>query len=87
MLGIDRPPTVIEDVIVPPEANGVSLISMGFFLDDSSPVIWRGPIVMSIIRQFLKDVIWGELDYLIVDLPPGTGDADRPAASGTRRSG
>jgi ATP-binding protein involved in chromosome partitioning len=48
---------------------------MGFFLDDQSPVIWRGPIVMGIIRQFLRDVIWGELDYLIVDLPPGTGDA------------
>ena len=48
---------------------------MGFFLDDRSPVIWRGPMVMSIVRQFLKDVVWGELDVLVVDLPPGTGDA------------
>ena len=47
---------------------------MGFFVDDTSPVIWRGPIVMGIVRQFLRDVIWGELEYLVVDLPPGTGD-------------
>src|SRR5258705_5059781 len=50
-------------------------MSMGFFLDEQSPVIWRGPIVMGIVRQFLKDVDWGELDALVVDLPPGTGDA------------
>ncbi len=61
--------------IFPIAKYGVSLISMGFFLDDKSPVIWRGPIVMSIVRQFLRDVVWGELDYLVVDLPPGTGDA------------
>ena len=48
---------------------------MGFFLDDKSPVIWRGPMVMSIVRQFLKDVMWGTLDVLVIDLPPGTGDA------------
>ena len=60
--------------IYPVEQYGISLISMGFFVDDKSPVIWRGPIVMGIIRQFLRDVIWGELEYLIVDLPPGTGD-------------
>ncbi len=60
--------------IYPVEQHGISLISMGFFVDDKSPVIWRGPIVMGIIRQFLRDVIWGELEYLIVDLPPGTGD-------------
>jgi ATP-binding protein involved in chromosome partitioning len=48
---------------------------MGFFLDDRSPVIWRGPMVMSIVRQFLRDVVWGDLDVLVVDLPPGTGDA------------
>lgn len=60
--------------IYPVEQHGISLISMGFFVDDTSPVIWRGPIVMGIIRQFLRDVIWGELEYLIVDLPPGTGD-------------
>ena len=50
-------------------------MSMGFFLDDSSPVIWRGPLVTGLLRQFLKDVEWGELDVLVVDLPPGTGDA------------
>jgi len=48
---------------------------MGFFLDDRSPVIWRGPMVMSIVRQFLRDVVWGDLDLLVIDLPPGTGDA------------
>jgi Mrp family chromosome partitioning ATPase len=53
----------------------IALVSMGFFLDDRSPVIWRGPMVMSIVRQFLRDVVWGELDVLVVDLPPGTGDA------------
>ncbi|MGD0074274.1 MAG: Mrp/NBP35 family ATP-binding protein [Candidatus Binataceae bacterium] len=59
----------------PIEKFGVKLVSIGFFLTDKAPVIWRGPMVMSAVRQFLKEVIWGELDYLIVDLPPGTGDA------------
>jgi ATP-binding protein involved in chromosome partitioning len=76
MMGTEAAPRTAQDKkIYPVERYGVSLISMGFFLDDQSPVIWRGPIVMGIIRQFLRDVIWGELDYLIVDLPPGTGDA------------
>ena len=76
MMGTEAAPRAAQDKkIYPVERYGVSLISMGFFLDDQSPVIWRGPIVMGIIRQFLRDVIWGELDYLIVDLPPGTGDA------------
>jgi ATP-binding protein involved in chromosome partitioning len=66
---------VEEKKIVPVERFGISLVSMGFFLDDRSPVIWRGPMVMSIVRQFLKDVVWSELDVLVVDLPPGTGDA------------
>jgi ATP-binding protein involved in chromosome partitioning len=60
---------------------------MGFFLDDQSPVIWRGPVVMGIIRQFLRDVLWGELDYLIVDLPPGTGDASLTLAQEIPLSG
>ncbi len=59
----------------PVEKYGVKLISMGFFLDDKSPVIWRGPMVMGAVRQFLKDTLWGTQDFLIVDLPPGTGDA------------
>ena len=74
MLGIDRPPTVIDDVIVPPEANGVTLISMGFFAREDQPVVWRGPMLHKALEQFLTDVHWGEPEYLIVDMPPGTGD-------------
>ena len=61
--------------ILPHEGYGMKLMSMGFFLTDDSPVIWRGPMVHGLVRQFMTDVEWGELDYLIVDLPPGTGDA------------
>jgi ATP-binding protein involved in chromosome partitioning len=71
----DRPQVSAAKRIAPVERHGVKLISMGFFLDEQSPVIWRGPIVMGIVRQFLKDVDWGPLDFLVVDLPPGTGDA------------
>ncbi len=75
MMGTEATPRAGQDKkIYPVEKYGVSLISMGLFLDDQSPVIWRGPIVMSIVRQFLRDVIWNDLDYLLVDLPPGTGD-------------
>ena len=74
MLGIDRPPTVIDDVIIPPEAHGVALISMGFFAREDQPVVWRGPMLHKALEQFLTDVSWGEPDYLVVDLPPGTGD-------------
>ncbi len=74
MLGIDRPPTIIDDVIVPPDANGVTLISMGFFAREDQPVVWRGPMLHKALEQFLTDVHWGEPDYLIVDMPPGTGD-------------
>ena len=77
MLGIPeaRPRMADGHKILPVERYGISVVSMGFFLDDSSPVIWRGPMVMSIVRQFLKDVVWGELDVMVIDLPPGTGDA------------
>jgi ATP-binding protein involved in chromosome partitioning len=77
MLGIPeaRPRMADGNKILPIERYGIAVVSMGFFLDDSSPVIWRGPMVMSIVRQFLKDVAWGELDVLVIDLPPGTGDA------------
>ena len=76
MFGTAARPTVSADKrITPAERFGVKLMSMGFFLDEQSPVIWRGPIVMGIVRQFLKDVDWGTLDVLVVDLPPGTGDA------------
>lgn len=60
---------------VPVEAYGISVMSIGFLVDDDTPVIWRGPIVSSVVKQFLDDVEWGELDYLVIDLPPGTGDA------------
>jgi ATP-binding protein involved in chromosome partitioning len=74
MLGISAPPGLIDDVIVPPEANGVRLISMGFFAREDQAVIWRGPMLHKALEQFLTDVYWGELDYLVVDMPPGTGD-------------
>ncbi|MGH0037669.1 MAG: Mrp/NBP35 family ATP-binding protein [Myxococcota bacterium] len=70
-----RPDTTPDRKILPIEAGGLKLMSMGFFLTDDSPVIWRGPMVHGLIRQFLTDVKWGELDYLVIDLPPGTGDA------------
>jgi len=76
MLGLTARPEVAEgNQIAAPHKFGVALMSMGFFLDDSSPVIWRGPLVTGLLRQFLKDVRWGELDVLVIDLPPGTGDA------------
>jgi ATP-binding protein involved in chromosome partitioning len=74
MLGVSVPPGLIDDVIVPPEANGVRLISMGFFAREDQAVIWRGPMLHKALEQFLTDVYWGELDYLVVDMPPGTGD-------------
>jgi ATP-binding protein involved in chromosome partitioning len=74
MLGISAPPGLIDDVIVPPEANGVRLISMGFFAREDQAVIWRGPMLHKALEQFLTDVYWGDVDYLVVDMPPGTGD-------------
>jgi ATP-binding protein involved in chromosome partitioning len=74
MLGIDRPPVVIDTLIVPPSAHGVKLVSMGFFAREDQPVIWRGPMLHKALEQFLTDVWWGEPDFLVVDMPPGTGD-------------
>jgi ATP-binding protein involved in chromosome partitioning len=74
MLGVDRPPTVIDSMLVPPEVHGVRCISMGFFAEEDQPVIWRGPMLHKALEQFLTDVYWDDPDYLIVDLPPGTGD-------------
>ena len=76
MLGVSEKPRVDENknMIFPVVKDGISLISMGFLLDTNSPVIWRGPMVSGIIQQFLGQVMWGELDYLVIDLPPGTGD-------------
>lgn len=75
MLGVSGRPRVEQTTVYPLEAHGLKVMSMGFFLDDTSPVIWRGPLVTGLLRQFLKDVRWGELDLLLVDMPPGTGDA------------
>ena len=74
MLGIAHPPGLIDDVIVPPEAFGVRLISMGFFAREDQAVIWRGPMLHKALEQFLTDVYWGDTDYLVIDMPPGTGD-------------
>ena len=74
MLGVDRDPVVIDEMILPPEANGVRCISMGFFVEENQPVIWRGPMLHKALEQFLTDVFWDDPDFLIVDLPPGTGD-------------
>src|SRR5258707_1604201 len=77
MMGTRQKPTVTEDqsMMVPPVAHGVKLMSMGVLIEGDSPVIWRGPMIMKTIQQFVTSVAWGELDYLLVDLPPGTGDA------------
>jgi ATP-binding protein involved in chromosome partitioning len=73
--GGERPRSAGGQNFYPLEMYGMKLISIGFFLDDNAPIIWRGPMVMSAVRQFLKDTLWGTQDFLIVDLPPGTGDA------------
>ena len=74
MLGVDRQPTVIDQMLVPPEEFGVRCISMGFFVEEDQPVIWRGPMLHKALEQFLTDVFWDDPDFLLVDLPPGTGD-------------
>jgi ATP-binding protein involved in chromosome partitioning len=76
MMGVKQKPTLSDDEkMVPPENYGVKLMSIGFLLEDDQPVIWRGPMIMKTIQQFINSVAWGELDFLLVDLPPGTGDA------------
>jgi ATP-binding protein involved in chromosome partitioning len=76
MMGVHEKPTVSpEEKLVPPVAHGVKVMSIGLLLTDDQPVIWRGPMITKTIQQFLQQVEWGELDYLLVDLPPGTGDA------------
>lgn len=79
MFGVRRPPEAFENergeaMMIPLEAHGIKLISVGFLIDENQPVIWRGPMVSQLLRQFLYNVAWAPLDYLIVDLPPGTGD-------------
>jgi ATP-binding protein involved in chromosome partitioning len=75
LTGVRGRPRAEEKRIFPHQGHGLSLMSMGFFITEDSPVIWRGPMVHGLVRQFLTDVEWGELDYLVVDMPPGTGDA------------
>ena len=74
MLGVDRPPTLVDEVLFPPEIHGVKAMSMDFFVPDDQAVIWRGPMLHKAMEQFLSDVHWDEPDYLLVDMPPGTGD-------------
>ena len=75
MMGIESPPQVKDERIIPPEAYKVKVASLGFFYNEETPVIWRGPLVAGAVRQLLTQVDWGELDYLVCDMPPGTGDA------------
>ncbi len=74
MLGVDRAPTQVDDMLMPPEAKGVRVISVGMFVPGNQPVVWRGPMLHRALQQFLSDVFWGDLDVLLLDLPPGTGD-------------
>jgi len=75
MMGLQGRPEIDGEALVPLERYGVKVMSMGFLVDDNTPVVWRGPMIMKTIQQFVQNVKWGELDVLLVDLPPGTGDA------------
>src|SRR5690625_4137587 len=74
MMGIENRPAVRAEKIIPVERFGVKVISMGFFVEDNSPIIWRGPMLGKMLNSFFTEVEWGDLDYLLLDLPPGTGD-------------
>jgi ATP-binding protein involved in chromosome partitioning len=87
MMGVNAPPPVVNEKIIPLEAHGVKVISLGFLIERDQPAIWRGPIVMKIVTQFLRDVNWGQLDALIVDMPPGTGDAQLSLVQATQVRG
>lgn len=75
MMGVEKPPAQKDGKIVPAEGHGVKIMSMGFFVPEDTAVVWRGPMIHTAIQQFFRDVLWGDLDYLFIDLPPGTGDA------------
>jgi ATP-binding protein involved in chromosome partitioning len=81
MMGVTGKPVGFNDMILPLESHGVKVISMGFFVPEETPVIWRGPMLHKAIEQFLGDVYWGDLDFLLCDLPPGTGDVSISLAS------
>ena len=87
MFGIYERPLVSAGRIQPLESQGVKLMSIGFLVDRDAPAIWRGPIIMKVIQQFLRDVEWGELDYFLVDMPPGTGDAQLSLVQSVHVSG
>ncbi len=87
MLGVQNPPQQKGDKLSPAIGHGIRMISMAFFVDTDTPVIWRGPMVGKMVEQLLTDVEWGELDYLVVDLPPGTGDASLSLAQAIPLSG
>lgn len=87
MFGVNERPPVYGGKIQPLEAHGVKLMSLGFLVERDAPAIWRGPIIMKIVNQFLRDVDWGQLDYFIVDLPPGTGDAQLSLVQATHVAG
>ncbi|MFL5495711.1 MAG: P-loop NTPase [Gemmatimonadales bacterium] len=87
MFGVFEKPPVYGGRIQPLEAHGVRLMSLGFLVERDAPAIWRGPIIMKIVQQFLRDVEWGQLDYFIVDMPPGTGDAQLSLVQATHVSG
>jgi len=87
MMGVDRLPPAAENKLKPAEAYGVQLMSIGFLVKRDQPILWRGPMLHSAIRQFLTDVAWDELDYLVIDLPPGTGDAQLSLAQSLPLSG
>jgi len=87
MMGVNAPPPVENNRIMPLEAFGVKVMSIGFMIERDQPAIWRGPIVMKIVTQFLRDVAWGTLDFLLVDMPPGTGDAQLSLVQATPVSG
>jgi ATP-binding protein involved in chromosome partitioning len=87
MMGVNAEPPVENEKIVPLEAYGVKVMSLGFMIQRDQPAIWRGPIVMKIVTQFLRDVAWGQLDYLLVDMPPGTGDAQLSLVQATQVHG
>jgi ATP-binding protein involved in chromosome partitioning len=74
MLGIQQKPVLVDKLMIPPVNHDLKLMSIGFFVDDNAPLMWRGPMLHRALEQFLQDVHWGELDVLVVDMPPGTGD-------------
>jgi ATP-binding protein involved in chromosome partitioning len=87
MLGVNAPPEVKDNRIVPLEAHGLKVMSIGFLVERDQPAIWRGPIIMKVITQFLRDVDWGTLDWFLVDMPPGTGDAQLSLVQATNVHG